>query len=241
MKNNEKHLNSRLALFLSALCAAAMLITGAIFRFTDNGAIQTLSGDRVPTTEAFPDDNNIQHRTSGNYEFDINLCSSAAALTKYLGNEKEIVIPEKIDGYSVESIGESTFEGCEITSVTIPDGVCVIGESAFEDCTELVSITIPDSVSEIKSRAFAKCSSLKEVELPDSMTQIEESIFYYCTTLERIIIPDSVSDVEWTAFWECENAVITYKGVEYAYENNFHFNNSFRAFVNAQNGIYSNL
>ena len=41
--------------------------------------------------------------------------------------------------------------------VRIPDGVTIIGESAFEGCTSLESVTIPASVTSIEEWAFYEC------------------------------------------------------------------------------------
>ena len=51
-----------------------------------------------------------------------------------------MVIPSKINGVTVTTIGTDAFFGLNITSVTIPDSVTEIGSNAFADCTNLTSV-----------------------------------------------------------------------------------------------------
>ena len=90
-----------------------------------------------------------------------------------------------------------------LQSVTIPDSVTSIGDSAFSCCSSLQSVTIPDSVTSIGGRAFGECSSLQSVTIPDSVTSIGESAFSWCTSLQSVIIPDSVTSIGDRAFWGC--------------------------------------
>lgn len=88
----------------------------------------------------------------------------------------------------VTMIGDSAFCGCtSLQSIVIPDSVTTIGDSAFEGCTSLQSIVIPESVTEISWRAFARCISLQSIEIHNSETKIEDSAFEGCTTLKSIV------------------------------------------------------
>ena len=64
-----------------------------------------------------------------------------------------------------------------LQSITIPDSVTSIGDSAFYGCSSLQSVTIPDSVTSIGGSAFERCSSLQSVTIPDSVTSIGGSAF----------------------------------------------------------------
>ena len=58
-----------------------------------------------------------------------------------------------------------------LTSVTIPDSVTAIGNSAFSSCSNLTSITIPDSVTSIGRMAFYDCDSLTDVYYAGTQAQ----------------------------------------------------------------------
>ena len=126
--------------------------------------------------------------------------------------DKDIVIPETIDGYKVTGIITETKDSAgyyasgfdeAIKSVTIPDSVTSMGDSAFSDCTSLASVVIPDSVTSIEGFAFSGCTSLASVNIPDSVTSIGWYAFYGCTSLASVNIPDSVTSIGDSAFSGC--------------------------------------
>ena len=107
---------------------------------------------------------------------------------------------------SVTSIGDSAFYYCtSLTSITIPDSVTSIGSSAFRHCSSLTSITIPNSVKSIGDNAFYYCRSLTSITIPNSVTSIGDSAFYNCTSLTSITIPDSVTSIGNSAFSRCSS------------------------------------
>ena len=65
---------------------------------------------------------------------------TTGTITKYNGTDTVVVIPSKINGVTVTTIGIDAFLGLNITSVTIPANVTEIGANAFAGCTNLTSV-----------------------------------------------------------------------------------------------------
>ena len=143
-----------------------------------------------------------QAESYGNLTYEEN--ESGITITKYEGNKKKLVIPEKIDGKKVTSIGYAAFNGCSgLTSITIPKNVTSIGGNAFNDCSGLRSITLPKGVTSIGWDAFSGCSGLTSITLPKDVTSIEQGAFDGCSGLTSITIPDSVTSIGWGVFSGC--------------------------------------
>lgn len=84
----------------------------------------------------------------------------------------------------IETASNTLIAGCKNT-ITIPNSVTSIGESAFLGCYGLTSITIPNSVTSIGKDAFESCFALMSVKIPNSLTEIGENAFPEHTKLIR--------------------------------------------------------
>lgn len=105
---------------------------------------------------------------------------------------------------SVLTIGESAFVGHNsLSSLTIGNSVINIGKSAFGGCSSLTSVGIPNSVICIGSSAFASCTGLLSVEIPNRVDSIKDKTFEYCNGLTSVFIPGSVVYIGNSAFRYC--------------------------------------
>lgn len=100
-------------------------------------------------------------------------------------------------------IAGNAVAGKTITSITIPDKVKSIGDSAFSACTSLTSITIPKSVTSIGKDAFRACKSLKTLTFQDSAANIGETAFMYCRALTSVNLGNGVTSIANSAFYDC--------------------------------------
>lgn len=79
------------------------------------------------------------------FEFELSEDGTFIAITNYKGNAKNLVIPETIQGVSVEVI-DGFYQNKKIKSVVIPSSVKVIVGSAFIHCESLEKVTLPEGL-----------------------------------------------------------------------------------------------
>lgn len=150
-----------------------------------------------------------------------------------LTNLKEVTIPKTIttiaanaflndtalcvitfaEGSQLESIGSNAFSGCfNISgakySLTLPDTLTSIGNSAFYNCRYLTTVTCQSADSNpvnltLGESAFYGNSSLTSIVLPDTTVSIGASCFYNCNKLATLNLPSSLTAFETKTFYNC--------------------------------------
>lgn len=144
-----------------------------------------------------------------------------------------------IPGTIVEMDG-ATFYESGLRSVTLSEGVRIIGASVFSQCDNLTAVHIPASAEHVASTAFNGCDSLTTLTVaegnetyfssnnciisydgmlavgcstsvvPSSVTDIIYYSFQYCETLTSIEIPFTVTSIWEDAFYGCDNLTDVY-------------------------------
>ena len=124
-----------------------------------------------------------------------------------MGNcmDRDIVIPWKIDGYTVTAIGDEAFYYHNITSVILPNTVKSIGNRAFAECSSLSSIKIPNGVESIGEATFYRCTSLTSIVIPASVTYVARDVFAGGSTSLTIYLEASAVPSTWAKWWNIEN------------------------------------
>ena len=119
---------------------------------------------------------------------------------------KDVLIPGKIEDKTVVSIVNDAFRGNQLTSVTIPNSVTIIGKDAFSS-NKLTSVTIPNSVTTIGNDAFLD-NQLTSVTIPNSVTRIGDYAFER-NKLTNVTIPNSVTTIGKDAFRDNQLTSVT--------------------------------
>lgn len=83
----------------------------------------------------------------------------------------------------------------------VPDGVEEIHLLAFENNEYLVDVTLPFTLSIIGNYAFNQCSNLERIQIPKSMSRIGSYAFQSCESLEEIYFKGNTPQIQRDAFW----------------------------------------
>lgn len=131
----------------------------------------------------------------------------------YKDELKAVIIEEGITSVAHRAFGSNQFPN--ISSVTIPEGVTLIGTAAFEGCSiteieipstvttmknyvfygnDFTSVVIPESLTSLGTYVFTNCKNLTDVYIPITLTSIGSNCFNGCTALQTVHYPGSYSD-----------------------------------------------
>lgn len=139
-----------------------------------------------------------------------------------------IVGDEKRMNDGVPSKYEGVFSGCiNLSSVTLNEGLEIIGARTFNNCVNLTSFEAPSTLKILGFNAakyivtnsssptwqsvtaqigvFVGCKSLSSVTLNEGLEVIGNNAFLGCTSLSSITIPSTVTNMYMSCFRDCSS------------------------------------
>lgn len=85
-------------------------------------------------------------------------------ITAYHGAQREIVIPEILDGQPVTAIASGAFDACPADSVIFPKSLKSVESGAFREC-DLSDVLLFDNIVSIPDDAFLNCPNLQTLHI----------------------------------------------------------------------------
>jgi len=136
------------------------------------------------------------------------------AITAFIGDETEIVVPAKIGEYPVTSLADYSLAGnSQITSIELPDTIAYIGKYVFDRWSGLETFKVPSGVVSIGFAAFHDCTNLKDilVDGKNSAFASKDGVLFTAGMEELVcypagksaamyVLPDSVKTIRKMAF-----------------------------------------
>lgn len=168
-KNSYKQFLYRTVLYICLLFGVA----GGVLIFGSTGAAKVTDLD----------DEKLY--VEGNYEYKVSEGAEGrkyARITKYLGNELNVVVPDMLGGYPVYEVMLFTMDQADeerlarIESVVFPDTMVNLHGMACMWFENLTSVTIPEGTECIGGNSFLRCFALKQITIPASVTYIPGNI-----------------------------------------------------------------
>jgi uncharacterized repeat protein (TIGR02543 family) len=139
---------------------------------------------------------------TGIWSYDIS--SGQARITGYSGPGGAVVIPDTLEGCPVTQIGVGAFSlNHTITSVSMPDTIKIIGDTAFLNCIAIESMHVSTALQYIGERAFGDCQALISFDMPAGVTTIGIGAFINDQQLKSIVIPEGITNIYADTFRQC--------------------------------------
>ena len=146
--------------------------------------------------------------TGKNKIVDIALPDTATSIPN-VGNPlfENFTVLKSFSGVGLNIIGDYAFNNCTNLALTsLPAGLSYIGFAAFNGCTSLVLSSLPAGLTSIGGSAFAACTRLTLTSLPTGLISIGNEAFAN-TGLTQITLPVGINTIGEGAFFICRSLI----------------------------------
>lgn len=134
-------------------------------------------------------------------EFEIVIPSTVKIIHKnafYLCNISKLTLSE-----GVENIGQMAFYGNALKEITIPGSCKNLGEIAFGNNYDLEKVYLLEGLTEIPKKLVDGCFRLKEINIPSTVSTIGDAAFNDCKELTYLNLPEGLKEIGCNAFRNC--------------------------------------
>lgn len=154
-------------------------------------------------------------------DYETKVENGSITITRFIGfDEKEIVVPNSIDGVKVKIIGENAFAKCTgIERIIVSEGIVEIHNGAFAGCTSLKDVVLPTTLQKLGKLppapagpyswqqvhydgVLANCA-ITEIQLPTDLLYIGPKAFEFCKMLKKVNLPNKLQTIQESCFSGC--------------------------------------
>ena len=134
-------------------------------------------------------------------------------LSKYLGDDEIVVIPETVNGKAITRLGAYVFANDyhpNVKAVKLSDSIKTIDDSAFGLNQHIEIVVTGTQLELISEGAFQGCSNLHTVSINDKLITLEGASFVDCKKLKSIYLPMSTVEIHPLAFYDLSEDFVIY-------------------------------
>lgn len=150
-------------------------------------------------------------KRSGNWEYALGT-NDVANIIAYYGADTDIIL-DKVDGYSVVSIGSDVFkDNTTLNTIKLPETLTGIYQRAFEGTTALKNIVVPAKVKIIDTEAFRN-SGISEIDFSkeSQLEMLGNYAFSQTFNLEKVTLPDGIGKIRDYTFYKSNVKEVTFE------------------------------
>ncbi len=224
----------------SAATSKADATSGAATNSTATSKPATSSGDTTSSAVSSTTSNTSKPKDNladWNYSTYNDNGETVIRINGYKGTDEKVEIPAEINGLKVTVISSGAFRNnIDITSITIPESVTIIGDSAFDQCLNLSEITFKgsaptldnnyDPMSVFNGTPWLEAKKAEnsnffiigdvlyrglecegDITIPSGVKKIGDRAFNTNKNITSVTIPDGVTEIGAYAFQECTGLI----------------------------------
>lgn len=121
--------------------------------------------------------------------FSYTISNNEVTITGYQGKSAQLVIPKKIEGLPVTTIGADAFNSnAVLKTVTLPSTIRTLEGHAFVNCRNLTAVYGAENVLHYGQFAFSECFKLRSISVSPNVTRLDYGCFQDCAALPPITL-----------------------------------------------------